>query len=207
MKISMQYDIDGSRLTRALLLVTAVTLAAPFILADLVPFVDVPNHIARFATIQRYSSDPWLQSVLTPDWGPIPNLGLDVVTALLGRVVSVTTATRTVFAAAAFGFVLLLAALARQLHGRSSLLAVVAGFLFFNSNLSFGFINYAVGTTLFLATFLVWLRARAAHGALLWVGVCGLSIATSCWPTGRLGSCAVATAQRTRPSRTGAGRC
>src|SRR5215510_15104563 len=59
-----------------------IVLAIPFVLVDVPPVLDYPNHLARYFVL-AHPDDPFLSQMFAPHWGILPNQGMDIVGALL----------------------------------------------------------------------------------------------------------------------------
>src|SRR5262249_31150910 len=65
---------------------------------DLPPLLDYPNHLARSFILQHWTENPALQHWYRPNWQPIPDLGHDLVMAMLMPFVDLETAGRLLLA-------------------------------------------------------------------------------------------------------------
>jgi hypothetical protein len=100
------------------------------------------------------------------DWQIIPNLMMDMIVPNLVRVMNVYAAGQTFLIAS---FVLIMSgafALNRQLHGRWSVLPLVAFPLLYNYVLLVGTMNYVFGIGLSLWALVAWIALRERHPAL-----------------------------------------
>src|SRR5258705_4629188 len=61
-------------------LLLAVVLAVPFVLVDVPPVLDYPNHLARYFVLS-HPGDPVLSLMYAPHWRLLPKLGMDVICA------------------------------------------------------------------------------------------------------------------------------
>lgn len=138
--------------------IAAVVCSLPLVMAQHVPLGDYPFHLARISILDRYNSDPFLQSVYAVNLKPIPNIAMDVVAVGLAKVLPVEVAGRVFLI---LSFVLTiggLAALHRVLHGRLSPWPIVIGSaLLYNWVFVFGFVNYLFGLALLPWAISLWL--------------------------------------------------
>ena len=122
--------------------VALVWLAAcvPLALADLLPFVDYPAHLARVHLLAGGTS-PFYRS----SWDILPNLALEAIAVPLAHVVSAELALR-LFTALCLGLLVWGGALfSRAATGRASLLCFLPALLVYNVILAFGFLNFLFG--------------------------------------------------------------
>src|SRR5262249_41386123 len=84
---------DWWLIAAALLLV----LVAPFVLVDVPPVLDYPNHLARYFVL-AHPDDPGLSQMYAPNWRILPNLGMDLIGVALLHVTEVHIGGRIVLA-------------------------------------------------------------------------------------------------------------
>ena len=58
--------------------ILATGLSAPFLVTEIPPVLDYPNHLARAYLLAFGPSDPVLSHIYVPQWAIIPNLALDL---------------------------------------------------------------------------------------------------------------------------------
>jgi len=145
------------RLYFVMLWAMIVSLILPIWTVTIVPWADLGDHLARSFIISNYQSVQQFQRYFEVTPQPLPNLAIDVIlTPMLGFLAPLTAV--RVFASLS---VLIFAAgchvFGKAMHGCPSWLALPALFLFYNSLLLYGFVNYMWGIALFLLTAAVWL--------------------------------------------------
>src|ERR1019366_8806290 len=69
-------------------LAALAVLLLPFLLVDVPPVLDYPNHLARIFVL-AHPDDPILARFYAPNWHITPNLGFDPIAMLLLRVLPV----------------------------------------------------------------------------------------------------------------------
>src|SRR5690348_18454188 len=72
----------------------------PFLLVDVPPIQDYPNHLARLFVLADRSQDPILAAMYEPRWRIIPNLAIDIIGPPLLDLLPVHVAGRILLAAA-----------------------------------------------------------------------------------------------------------
>jgi hypothetical protein len=145
------------------LIALTVILLAPLLIVDVPPLLDYPNHLARAFVLASLPQDPVIARFYAPHWSIIPNLGLDLITPPLIRILPVHVAGRLLIAAALLLPVAGTIAYNTALGGRWWSLGV--GLFAYNACLLYGFLNFeiAIGLALLLAA--AWLRWRESHPA------------------------------------------
>jgi hypothetical protein len=131
----------------------------PILLVTYPPLLDYPNHLARVHVVGHLADRPAFAALYRADWRLYPNLAIDLIGPVLERLVGIAAAGKL--------FLLGIAALqqggahvlGRELHGRPTWLAPLAGFFFYTMYFLYGFANYLFGVGLFLFAFTAWLRA------------------------------------------------
>jgi hypothetical protein len=167
---------DFSRFQIAALFVLFAGIASiPILLHPVPPLSDYINHLSRMHVIAAIGGDPDLARFYEVDWQVIPNLMMDMVLPLLVRVMSIYSAGQLYTVAS---FVLILSgtfALNRQLHGRWSVLPLMAFPLLYNFVFLVGTMNYVFGIGLSLWALVTWIRLRD-HNLLLRLAVSTLFV-------------------------------
>jgi len=79
---------SGSRIAVLCVILTAIA-AIPIILHPWPPISDYINHLARMYVIATANSDPDLARFYEVDWQLIPNLMMDLIVPVLGRVMNI----------------------------------------------------------------------------------------------------------------------
>jgi hypothetical protein len=158
-------DFSGVQIA-ALFVLFAAIVAIPVVLHPLPPISDYINHLSRMHVIASLGSDSNLTRFYQVNWQVIPNLMMDMVLPVLVRFMNVYAAGQAYMIAS---FVLILSgtfALNRQLHGRWSVLPLVAFPLVYNYIFLVGTMNYVCGIGLSLWALVAWIALRERHMAL-----------------------------------------
>jgi hypothetical protein len=142
------------------MLLTAAWLCAPIVSVGYPPLIDLPNHLARVEILHRYGAEPMVRQIYVRSIEPIPNLACDILITFLRHFMSLAAAAKTFLVMAQLLFVYGCHRLGRAIHGRSTWLAVLCSFFFYNSMLLFGFLNYVFGFALFTLCLALWLEWR-----------------------------------------------
>jgi hypothetical protein len=124
------------------------------------PLSDYINHLARMHVIARGANDPTLAQYYQINWQIIPNLMMDLIVPVLGRVMPVYLAGQ-IFTAASF--VLIISgsmALGRALFGRWTPVPLLAIPLLYNYVFLVGVMNYIFGIGLALWGLAAWVRLK-----------------------------------------------
>ena len=173
----MPPSVDTRSPSPAILGLILAVAVLPLFATPLLPFIDLYNHVARFYVLSHVGGDPVLAANYAPNWGLLPNIGLDLAgTALLHVLPPAWTAHVVVTAifALQYGGVL---AFNRALTGRTSLLvALLAVPLLYSYILNWGFANFLAGLGLVFWAGAWWLAQR--HRLAVAVPVaCALAVA------------------------------
>ena len=164
-------------------LLTLTTLAIPVMLVEIPPLLDYPNHLARMHILAEGGENPNLNRHYIVSMGLQPNLGMDLIVPPLSRLVPLEVAGR-LFIVLIFAVTLLGVGLVhRALFGQWSLWPLVSSLFLYNAPFLGGFMNFCLGTGLFLIgvggwLFLrsgpFWLRSSVAVGTALILFFCHL---------------------------------
>ncbi len=130
--------------------VGVVWLAAcvPLAVADILPLVDYPGHLARVHLLAGQL--PGAGTFYQPAWTVLPNLALEIVAVPLAGVLSAPLALR-LFTALLLGLLVWGGALlGRAAGGRATPLCFLPALLLYNGILAFGFLNFLFGLGLAL---------------------------------------------------------
>lgn len=141
----------------------ALIMAAPILVTPIPLLIDFPSHIARFHVERDLSVSSALRLNFTYDWRFIPNLGVDLIVAVLGRLVGVEPAARIaaalIPALGAIGMLLT----GHALHRRLTVGTLLALPLNYAYPLIFGFVNSCLSVSLALVVFGLWLMLGERH--------------------------------------------
>ncbi|MFI5014395.1 MAG: hypothetical protein ACHQAY_18830 [Hyphomicrobiales bacterium] len=140
--------------------VLALIATIPIITNPLPPLEDYANHLARMSVIANLSRDANLARFYEIDWEIVPNLMMDLTVPFLVRFVNIYTAGQIFLVST---FVLIMSgtlALHRALHGRWSVLPLIAFPLLYNRVFLVGVTNYQFGIGLALWGMAAWVALR-----------------------------------------------
>jgi hypothetical protein len=153
-------------------------LLIPFLVVDVPPVLDYPNHLARWFVL-AHPDDPFLSRFYAPNWHITPNIGLDPLGVLLVRFLPVHVAGRFTLALAMLAPVLGTLAYARAAFGKWTAWSLGVTLTGFNGVFFLGFLNFLFGIGLAMAAAGGWivLRRRGRDmEAVLMGGVAGAVI-------------------------------
>ncbi len=142
-----------------LVLITSI----PVITNPLPPLEDYANHLARMSVIANLERDPNLARFYEIDWEIVPNLMMDLTVPFLVRFMSIYAAGQVFLIST---FVLIMSgslALHRALHGRWSILPLIAFPLLYNRVFLIGVTNYQFGIGIALWGMAAWVAFRERH--------------------------------------------
>lgn len=140
------------------LMLTAV-LALPFLLVDVPPVLDYPNHLARLYVL-AHPDDPLLSQMYAPNWRILPNLGMDVIGVALLRFTDVHVGGRLLLALSLFAPLAGVVAYHRAVFGRLSLWPLAAGIIAYNGVFLLGFMNFQLSLGVALGGAAGWVTLR-----------------------------------------------
>lgn len=137
-----------------LALIAAILSSAVVLLTPFLPYLDYPNHVARFALLGKFQNTALFNEFYRVNPIFVPNLGFDLLAVNLSKILPADLATRLILAcclfSASFGWAKLLLRLVRQ-----PLPLVVAIPLFTVSySLYTGFLNFLLGMA--IMPWIVW---------------------------------------------------
>lgn len=146
-------EAGDARLRPALLAAISLILAAPFLVVRDVPFLDLPEHIAR----QHILYDPAIAAAVAEHyrvhWQILPNLAIDLFVGLFRFVMPIDWAVRLFLAVTAVQLFLGAVAVNRALHGRGARFGGYAALLVFSGPFEIGLVNVTFGIGLALWVF------------------------------------------------------
>jgi hypothetical protein len=155
-------SVFAARAWLAAALLFLAVLLAPFLIVDVPPVLDYPNHLARLYVL-AHPDDPVLGRMYAAHWSVLPNVGTDLLGATLLKVLPVHVAGRMLLAlsllAPPAGAILY----ARAAFGRWTWWSLGAGAIAFGGLFYLGFMNFQLGLGVALAGAAGWriLRRRA----------------------------------------------
>ncbi|MBV9976987.1 MAG: hypothetical protein JO105_16495 [Hyphomicrobiales bacterium] len=137
-------DFSASQIA-VLFAVLALITSIPVITSPLPPLEDYANHLARMSVIANLGHDPNLARFYELHWEIVPNLMMDLTVPSLVRIMNIYAAGQLFLIST---FVLIISgamALHRALHGRWSVLPLIAFPLLYNRVFLIGVTNYQFG--------------------------------------------------------------
>jgi hypothetical protein len=141
------------------LVAAMITLLVPFLMTDVPAVLDYPNHLARFVILAQ-PDDPVLSRIYAPHWRVLPNLGMDVLGALLCSVLPPYQAGRILLAIALLAPTIGTAIYARLAFGRWTWWSFCAAVIAYNGVFILGFMNYLLSLGVALAGAGLWRHCR-----------------------------------------------
>ncbi len=132
----------------------------PLGLADPLPLVDLPAHLARAYIHANIDTSAVLDKYYAVDWQFLSNLGVDIFLPPLLKVMSPHAATVLLAALLLVATATAVIAIHRTLFGRWSAFPLLAFLLLYNKPFLWGFINYVMAIALALWLFFAWLKLR-----------------------------------------------
>lgn len=150
-----------------------LTLTVPFALVDVPPVLDYPNHLARYFVL-AHPDDVVLSRMYQPHWAILPNLGMDILGALVLRITDVHVGGRILLALSLLAPVLGTAIYHRVVFRRSFYWPLASGLIAYNGIFFLGFMNFLLSLGLALVGGAAWISlhrrqflwSRIAVGAL-----------------------------------------
>jgi hypothetical protein len=139
--------------------VLCAALVSPLFVVDVLPLQDYANHLARLFVLSSGQNDPILSRFYVERWGPIPDLGVDILGVPLLHLLPIHVAGRVLA-----GIALLLPAIgvlaySWVLNGRAAW-PFVCGLLAYNQTFLLGFLAFHMGIGLALLFAAAWLQWR-----------------------------------------------
>lgn len=165
--------------SRRLWLLLALGSLVPFLVAPLPPLGDLLTHMARYHVMLDGGQSPFLRQYFRFDWVVAPNMGQDMLMAVVGPVLGVERG--AIFLAALLPplQILLIRQLSKAAHGAVQPTALLAVPFVYCYTYLYGFMNFHTGVALALAVVLFWLRTQ--HWSELPRAICLLVLAAIVW--------------------------
>ena len=148
----------------AVVLAAAAVMIAPLWLVETPAMPDYPAHLASFYLMAGGINNPILSHFYHLEWFAIPNLAFEVLVPALGRVISLSAATKLLLSLSVLLWVMAPALINRALYGRTNVAAFGGIFFAYNDNFMWGFFNYYLAAGLALTAFAVWLASQEWKG-------------------------------------------
>ena len=128
-----------------MLVIGAIILLLPALVAPIPPMSDYPNHLARMWLLSGGADLPGVRDIYRIRWDTLTNIAIDLVGATVGRVFSYEVAGRLSVAAAIVLPPLGGVVLWRSVHGRWHWWMLAFGLLAWGQSLLSGFLNFQIG--------------------------------------------------------------
>jgi len=132
-------------------------LMVPFFFCSIPPLTDLPGHMGS-AAVAAYADDPVFASRMGFEWHLIPNMGTDLIVAVLRRALGLIWSYRALAASIPFLLATGLIMLARTLNPRGAASTAWALVFIYSYPLNNGFLNYMLGVALSLICVASWIR-------------------------------------------------
>lgn len=132
----------------------------PLLLANPLPLVDLPDHLARAYVIANIDTSPVLDRYFAVDWHFLSNLGVDIVLPPLLAVMPPHAATVLLASLLLTATAVAVVAIHRTLFGRWSAYPLLVFLFLYNKPFLWGFINYVMAFACGLWLFFAWLQLR-----------------------------------------------
>lgn len=132
-----------------------IVLAIPFVLVDVPPVLDYPNHLARYFVL-AHPDDPFTSQMYATRWGILPNLGMDAAGAVLLRITDLHVGGRVLLASSLFAPIIGVAVYHRAVFREWSWWPLASGLLAYNGAFFLGFMNFLFSLGLALMAGAVW---------------------------------------------------
>ena len=135
----------ASRLTRAAVFAALATLVVPFLVAEIPPLADYPNHLARIYLHGGGIAGAPVSEMYRMAWDTMTNIGVDLAAALLAPLIGWAFLGRLLAVLAAMLPPIGGALLWSRLHGGMHWWQIAFGMLAWSMGLLFGFLNFEIG--------------------------------------------------------------
>lgn len=143
-----------------------IVTALPMLRAELPPFADYPNHLARMHVLIEQPRSEALQRNYEIRWRPLPNLAMDLAVPQLARVMPLEWAGK-VFILVCLGLLAGgVALIHRAAAGGWSVWPLFAFTVLYSRPLVWGYLNYVCALGLALMAFALWLALARRGGAM-----------------------------------------
>jgi hypothetical protein len=156
-------------------------LLIPFLLVDVPPVLDYPNHLARWFVL-AHGDDPILSRFYAANWHITPNIGFDPLAVLLVKILPVHVGGRIVLAMAMLAPLLGALVYARAAFGKCHAWPLGVALTGFNGVFFLGFLNFLLATGLAFAAAgaWTWLRRQGRDGAAAAMGAAASAVIFLC---------------------------
>src|SRR5262249_18080408 len=118
-----------------------IALAIPFVLVDVPPVLDYPNHLARYFLL-AHPADPVTSLMYGSPWAYLPHIGMDVLGSVLLRFTDVHVGGRILLALSLFAPIIGVIAYHRAVFREWSWWPLASGLLAYNGAFFLGFMNF-----------------------------------------------------------------
>ncbi len=145
----------GTAAPLALAFLVAAALA-PVVMVDIPAMVDYPNHLARMYVLAA-AGTPDRSPYYVVAWGLYPNLAMDLIVPLLGRLIGVEAATKTFLLSSQILVVTGAIAIEWVVKGRHAIAGFAALLTLYGLPFAMGFVNFEFGLGISLWGIAAWL--------------------------------------------------
>jgi hypothetical protein len=157
---------------RVPILLAGLACLIPLFVTPVLPSIDFYAHIARYYILGNFAADPSLGENYVPMWRLLPNLGLDLLGAVVMSVFPPLLGAKLIAVLVILAPFLGALSLCNALQGRKSLLNVaLSGLLTYSFILTWGFSNFILGLGIGLWALGLWISAVGRPHFQLAIGV------------------------------------
>lgn len=141
-------------------LIAAILFAVPLACLDVIPLTDLGGHLGRFTVQLDQGRTLHLAKWYSFDWHLVPNLGVDLMVAVIGPALGVESAVKAAVlftnAISAAGIILV----SRAVHGRVTPGAILALPFIYGFTFHFGFLNFNLSLGMALCLVVLWIKCE-----------------------------------------------
>ncbi len=162
------------RVIERLALIGAILSSAFLFVTPFLPYLDYPNHVARFALLGKYQDTPAFNEFYSVNPIFVPNLGFDLLAVNLSKVLPADLATRLILAGCLFSASFGWAKLLLRLVGQPLPLVVAIPLFTISYSVYTGFLNFLLGMAIMpwiIWWFRRWLEDRKPFDYLVFVAL------------------------------------
>lgn len=146
--------------SKILFWIAVLATALPFLVVDVAPLCDLPNHLGRIHVLANLDKVSGYSEFYVEDPVILPNLALDSVATPLARFMPTTRASQVFCLMMALSVVLGAAAVAYAQRRSAGVAAALAACCLHTVSLEYGFVNYTAGIGCALLAIAAWIRSR-----------------------------------------------
>ena len=142
-----------------------VILLVPFLLVEVPPVQDYPNHLARLYVLADGGRDPILAAMYEPRWSILPNLAIDIIGPPLIQLLPLHVAGKILLAAALLFPLIGVVVYARAAFGAWSAWSLASALVAYNAIFILGFMNFLLSLGVALIGAAAWIALRESRPA------------------------------------------